>query len=467
MFVPSNAVTPVGREIFRVLLSFDDVVVLPSPSPFEPERVSTKTKFSSNVTLSVPFAASPMDTVVDSEVAKLVACMGGIGVIHRAMSAERQLREVLEVQSAAPEDVPHVDPEMTLTEAYEKLVEHGKDALPVLREGVVLGIVLVMPKLVGAAKVTSRSIYEVFDELRREKKSSAIFELDNHLLIVELYHSHVTPTCENGSLTCAAAVSPFDHGRIQMLDGKAPVLVCDLAHFCSEEAVRAIRALGALSSDLVVGNVATYEEMEYVITHLEELSGVRVGMGSGSICSTSIVTGVGVPTLQAVIDVARALRDYGVNVPVIADGGIRTPGDALKALAAGAHCVMCGRMLAGCIETPAPVIEREGKLYKLYRGMGSLTARLSGVTDRYNYVTKLVAEGVEALVPLRGSVFRVMHEFIKGLRLGMWYAGARDIDELHRKCRLACLTPRGASELSPHDVVIIPPERVAKALSGA
>ncbi|HDI52698.1 MAG TPA: CBS domain-containing protein, partial [Candidatus Bathyarchaeota archaeon] len=261
---------------------------------------------------------------------------------------------------------------------------------------------------------------------------------------------------DQGRLICAAAISPFDLRRAKALDKYVDILVVDVAHFHNKNCFEAAkRLLKEVSAEVIVGNIGTYEAAEDCITKLDGVAGLRVGIGSGSICTTSIVTRAGSPTLYAVAQAADAVRDYGADIPVMADGGIRNPGDVAVALAVGASCVMMGNVFAGCTESPGRLIALEGRYYKEYYGMGSAAARKKRYAlDRYSQPSKTITEGVEGWVPYRGPVSEIVAEFVGGLKAAMGYVGARTIPEMWEKARLALVTERGADELKPHDILL-------------
>jgi IMP dehydrogenase len=261
---------------------------------------------------------------------------------------------------------------------------------------------------------------------------------------------------ENGHLLCAAAVSPFDLDRAKKLDEYTDILVTDVSHFHNANVFKATKKLmSEVEAEVIVGNIGTFEAAEDAITELENVSGFRVGIGSGSICTTAEVTKAGSPTLFATAQVSDAVAKYAAKTPVIADGGIRTPGDVAIALTAGASAVMVGNLFARCKESPGTLITIGGRYYKQYRGMGSPTARAKRYSlDRYSMPSKGVPEGVEGWVPYKGEVNTVLDELVSGLRASMGYAGARNIEELWTKAKLVALSPSGAEEAGPHDILL-------------
>jgi IMP dehydrogenase len=266
---------------------------------------------------------------------------------------------------------------------------------------------------------------------------------------------------DEGRLICAAATSPFDLERAKALDEYVDILVIDVAHFHNKNCFEATKKiLKEVEAEVIVGNIGTYEAAEDCLTKLDGVAGLRVGIGSGSICSTSVVTRAGAPTLYAASQAADAVKDYGSDVPIIADGGIRNPGDIAVALAVGASCAMMGNVFAGCSESPGRLVALEGRYYKEYYGMGSPRARRKRfVQDRYSQPSKAISEGVEGWVPYRGPVTDIISEFVGGLKAAMGYVGARTIPEIWDKAKLALITERGAKEIAPHDIMRPGPNR--------
>lgn len=473
------------REKLReapVAYTFRDVVLLPGYTEVEPSEVDLSTYFTRNLRLQVPLVSSPMDTVTEERMAIALARLGAAGVLHRNCSREREVEMARTVKEAGEEvePVPSVKLETRVSEALDLMRRYGVDILVVTdEEGRYLGVLHYVhlttadPTLPVATQLlrdypvvkTPYTVGEVLDLMRRCRvRNLPLVTSDGKyvgILTVELLsrrRTGVEPSRgKDGRLLCAAAISPFDLERAKMLDKYVDVLVIDVAHFHNRNCIEATRRLvKEVSADIVVGNIGTYEAAEDVLTKIERVDALRVGISSGSICTTGEVTGVAAPTLFAVAEVADAVRDYGAKVPIIADGGVRNAGDAAKALAAGAWLVMVGYMLAGCDESPSPIIVVEGRKYKYYRGMGSLAARARRyVEDRYTPVAKHVPEGVEALVPYRGPVAEVIREFTAALRAAMGYVGARNIPEMWEKARFALLTPLGAEEVRPHSVRVL------------
>ena len=267
---------------------------------------------------------------------------------------------------------------------------------------------------------------------------------------------------EEGRLICAAAVSPFDLDRAKALDRYVDILVTDVAHFHNKNCFEATKKiLKEVSAEVIVGNIGTYQAAEDCITKLDGVAGLRVGIGSGSICSTSIVTRAGAPTLYATSNVADAIKEYQAKISIVSDGGLRNPGDIAVALSVGASCAMMGNVFAGCSESPGRLVSMEGRYYKEYYGMGSAKARKKRfVIDRYSQPSKAINEGVEGWVPYRGPVADIIREYIGGLKAAMGYIGAANISEMWEKAKLAMVTERGYQEIAPHDVMTPGPNKL-------
>lgn len=445
------------------LFTFDDVYIVPGRAPLDPSKVDVSTRFSRRVRLLIPISSSPMDTVTEYEMAVAMSLMGGIGVIHRNMPREQQAEIASRVKSAPP--VPtsriYVAPEDDCNKAYDYLRSLGlRDAPVVSQDG----------KLVGHVRVSSLRgcgggrVAQVMEtprpfEVRRLEEALSFLESGGSdtlplvaagsyvgTLTFDSSLDRVTPSLDSeGRLLVAAAVSPFDLERARLLDKYVDALVTDVAHFHNDEAMAAAKAMGReVSADLVVGNVGTREAAVDALTIVERVDGLRVGIAGGSICTTSSVGGAYAPALWAVAAVRDALDEHGASdIPVIADGGIRSSGDIVKALAAGASSVMLGYMLAGTDEASAPLIRIGEAAYKPYRGMasrGAMERRFA--VDRYTRASKRVAEGVEGVVPYRGSVMSVLADLVEGVKAGLGYAGASNIRELWERARFGVAVPK-------------------------
>jgi len=465
----------------QVALTFRDVVLLPGRAEVEPSEVDVRSRVTRTHNLNIPFVSSPMDTVTESDMAIAVARHGGLGVIHRNCSVDEQVEMTKKVKRAEAliiRDVITVSPEDTVGQALALMEKHNISGLPVVDDSKLVGIVTgrdvrfaqasllvrqVMTK--NVVKAEEGTSIEEAQRLLRDHKIEKLpivnmtGQLSGLITFKDILLRGKYPDAardENGQLLCAAAVSPFDLERARKLDGHVDILVTDVSHFHNVNVFRATKKLiSEVSAEVVVGNIGTYEAAEDAITELEDFGAFRVGIGSGSICNTTEVTKAGSPTLFATAQVSDAVAKYGADIPVIADGGIRTPGDVAIALTAGASSVMIGNLFARCKESPGTLITIGGRYYKQYRGMGSQSAREKRYSlDRYSLPSKGVPEGVEGWVPYKGEVSIVLDELVSGLRASMGYAGAKNIQELWRSAKLAALSPSGAEETRPHDILL-------------
>ena len=470
-------------------LTFDDVLLIPAYSEVLPKSVELKTKFSRNIELNVPFVTAAMDTVTESQMAIAIAREGGIGVIHKNMTIEDQARHVAIVKRA--ENGMIYDPVTirrgsTVKDALDMMAEYHIGGIPVVdEENHLVGIVTnrdlrferrldkqvdeIMSKdnLVTTHQQTDLiAAAQILQENKIEKLP--VVDKDNHLVGLITYEDITKAkdkpmACkdEKGRLRVAAGVGVTADtlDRMQALvDAGADAIIIDTAHghskYVIEKLVEAKKSFPKV--DIVVGNVATGEAARMLVDNGADA--VKVGIGPGSICTTRVVAGVGVPQLSAVYDVYSALK--GTGIPLIADGGLRYSGDIVKALAAGGSCVMIGSLVAGTEESPGETIIFNGRKFKSYRGMGSLEAmeQKNGSKDRYfqsdtKDVKKLVPEGIAGRVPYKGTVQEVIYQLVGGLRSGMGYCGANDIQALHN-AKFTRITNAGVLESHPHDIAI-------------
>ncbi len=469
-------------------LTFNDVLLLPGWTNVEPSDADVKTRFSRRVALNIPLVASPMDTVTEAEMAIALAREGAIGVLHRNCSAKEEVamaRSVKRAEAVIIRDVITVDPGHTVEELLTLMEEHNIKGFPVVEDGDrLVGIVTwrdvrlaesslkvedVMTESVvtGTEDTSLEEAKKILHEHRIEKlpivngdrRVRGLITMKD-ITLKGTYQDAVRD--EEGRLICAAAISPFDLPRAKALDRYVDVLVLDVSHFHNKNCFEAAKKiLGEVEAEVIVGNIGTYEAAEDVVTKLDGVAGLRVGIGSGSICSTSVVTRAGAPTLYATSRVADAVEKYGADTPIIADGGMRNPGDIAVAMAVGASCAMMGNVFAGCRESPGRLVAMEGRYYKEYYGMGSERARKKRYAqDRYSQPSKSVNEGVEGWVPYRGPVKDILGEFTGGLKAAMGYVGARTIPEMWEKAKLALITERGAQETAPHDIMRPGPGRL-------
>lgn len=468
-------------------LTFDDVLLIPAYSEVLPREVDLTTKFSRNITLNVPLVSAAMDTVTEAPLAIAIAREGGIGVIHKNMPIEEQARQVHAVKRA--ENGMIYDPVTikrgsTVRDALRMMEEYHIGGIPVVDDnGKLVGIVTnrdlrfeadlnraideVMTSE-GLVTTTQTTDLEKAARILQEHKIEKLPVVDNegHLIGLVTYKD-ITKAKDKpfaakdslGRLRVAAGVGVTGDSmdRVDALVAAGvDAIVIDTAHGHSRGVIGVLKAVKAKYPDIdvVVGNIATGDAARYLVENGAD--GVKVGIGPGSICTTRVIAGVGVPQLSAVYDVAKALE--GTGVPLIADGGIRYSGDIVKALAAGAYSVMLGGMLAGVEESPGDTIIYNGRKYKTYRGMGSLEAMEKGSKDRYFQANetdakKLVPEGIAARVPFKGSLYEVTYQMLGGLRAGMGYCGASNIEKLHN-AQFTRITNAGVAESHPHDVAI-------------
>ncbi len=468
-------------------LTFDDVLLIPAYSEVLPREVNLKTRFSRNITLNVPIVSAAMDTVTEAQLAIAIAREGGIGVIHKNMPIAEQARQVHAVKRA--ENGMIYDPVTilrgsTVADALKMMEEYHIGGIPVVdEEGYLVGIVTnrdlrferdltrkvdeVMTSKNLVTTNQSTNLEEAAEILQRHKIEKLPVVDSNNKLIGLVTYKDITKAknkpnaCKDvlGRLRVAAGIGvtkDFMERTDALVAAGVDALVIDTAHGHTRGVVDVLKAVKAKypNVDVVVGNIATGAAARFLAENGAD--GVKVGIGPGSICTTRIIAGVGVPQLSAVYDVAKALE--GTGIPLIADGGIRYSGDIVKALAAGGYSVMLGGMLAGVEESPGETIIFNGRKYKTYRGMGSLEAMEKGSKDRYfqgneTDAKKLVPEGIAARVPYKGTLYEVVYQMLGGLRAGMGYCGAKDIEALH-KARFTRITNAGVNESHPHDVAI-------------
>ncbi|WP_099211792.1 IMP dehydrogenase [Thermococcus henrietii] len=459
--------------------TFDDVLLIPQPTEVEPKDVDVSTRITPKIRLNIPILSAAMDTVTEWEMAVAMAREGGLGVIHRNMSISEQVEQVRKVKRAERfivEDVISISPDETIDYALFLMEKNDIDGLPVVEDGKVVGVIskkdiavkpgklvrevmtgepITVPESVTAEEALNLMFEHRIDRLpvvNSEGKLVGIITMSD-LARRRKYKNAVRD--ENGDLVVAAAVGPFDLERAKALDrAGADVIVIDTAHAHNLKAIKAMKEIRkAVDADLIVGNIANPKAVD----DLTFADAVKVGIGPGSICTTRVVAGVGVPQVTAIALVADKASEYGLHV--IADGGIRYSGDIVKAIAAGADAVMLGSLLAGTKEAPGKEVVINGRRYKQYRGMGSLGAMMKGGAERYYQkghmkTRKFVPEGVEGVVPYKGSVSDVLYQLVGGLRSGMGYVGARNIEELKEKGEFVIITQAGVKESHPHDILI-------------
>jgi IMP dehydrogenase len=477
------------RIVYRGI-TFDDVLLEPGYSELMPSQVETHTQLTRNIRLNVPILSSPMDTVSESDMAIAMAQEGGIGIIHKNMSIEQQglhVERVKRSEHGVIVDPVTLPPEATAAEAWEIMEQRNIGGVPVTRNGKLMGIltrrdlrflaskdtpianVMTKDNLVTAPETTK---LEDAERLLLEKKVEKLLLVDSHYMLkglitikdIEKNLKYPKASKDNrGRLRVGAAIGVYDYDRAQALvDNGVDVLCVDSAHGHSKNVVETVREVKRRwNIDVIAGNIATTDGARDLVR--AGADAVKVGIGPGSICTTRIIAGVGVPQLTAIANAAEAVKD--TDVPIIADGGIRYSGDITKALAAGAHCVMLGGLLAGLDESPGDVVLYQGRSYKRYRGMGSLGAMVKGSSERYrqsklddnagNKAQKLVPEGVEGRVAYKGSLHNLMYQLIGGLRAGMGYCGVPTIAELRTEAKFIQVSPATVRESHPHDITIV------------
>ena len=475
-------------RVLQKALTFDDVLLVPSYSAVLPRDVTLKTQLTRSISLNIPLISAAMDTVTEARLAIALAQEGGIGIIHKNMKIAAQAAQVLKVkrfESGVVKDPVTISPNMTVRDVLALTRQHKISGLPVVDGGKVVGIVTnrdlrfesnldqpvknimtIREKLVVVKEGASRE--EAMNLMHQHRLERVLvvndeFELRGLITVKDIQKSSEHPlACKDalGRLRAGAAVGVGEgtEDRVAALvEAGVDVIVVDTAHGHSKGVLDRVKWVKTNFPDLQVigGNIATASAAMALVDHGADA--VKVGIGPGSICTTRIVAGVGVPQITAIHNVSEALKNTGV--PMIADGGVRYSGDIAKAIAAGANCIMLGGLFAGTEEAPGEIELFQGRSYKSYRGMGSLGAMQEGSKDRYFQeneanADKLVPEGIEGRVPYKGSVLTVIHQLIGGLRSSMGYIGAVNIDDMHSKAEFVEITTAGVRESHVHDVQI-------------
>ncbi len=474
-----------GHPPFPEAITFDDVLLLPQRSDVLPEKVDVGTRLSRGIQLNIPLVSSPMDTVTESALAIALAQEGGIGFIHKNLEVETQCREVRKVkrsESGVILDPVTLEPDHPVAAAQEVMEQHKISGVPIVQEGARLVGIITRRDLKFAESsdlhirevMTSKNLITGPPETTLEEAERILTAAKVEKLLLVNDHGKLAGlitmrdverarefghSCKDdrGRLRVGAAVGVHDYERVEaLLAHDVDVVVVDTAHGHSANVIETVKTLRKkYDVEIVAGNLATGEAARELID--AGVNGLKVGVGPGSICTTRVISGCGVPQLTAIMDVCRVAAPAGV--PVIADGGIRRSGDITKAIAAGADSVMLGSLFAGVDESPGEAITWRGRRFKTYRGMGSMGAMVKGSADRYGQKTpatggKLVPEGVEAMVPWRGPLADFIFQLVGGLRAGMGYCGADTIDELRQNAKFCCVTAAGVAESHPHDVTI-------------
>lgn len=471
-------------NIRKRALTFEDVLLIPKYSEVLPKEVSLKTMLTRNIPLNIPMVSAAMDTVTEYRAAIAMAHLGGIGIIHKNMDIETQVKQIKKVkksESGIIIDPIYVHPDATLAEAEQLMSEFKISGVPVVDgHNKLLGILTnrdmrfekdlkkeasavmtPMPLVTAKAGITLEEAEQIMHKNKIEKLPiidengflKGLITIKDIKKRIEYPHANKD---DFGRLRVGAAIGVGQLDRAKALvDAGADVLVLDSAHGHSKGIIDTVKAIKKdMVVDIIAGNVATAEATEALIE--AGVDGVKVGIGPGSICTTRIVAGVGVPQISAIDECSSVGRKHGV--PIIADGGIRYSGDIAKALAVGASCIMAGSLLAGTEESPGDTIMYQGRQYKSYRGMGSIGAMTKGSTDRYfqegTAADKLVPEGIEGRVPYRGTIAAVVHQMMGGLRSSMGYCGSESITAFWDKAEFVEITSAGLKESHVHDVII-------------
>lgn len=469
----------------RTAITFDDVLLVPGRSSITPDMADVSTRLTRNITLNVPLVSAPMDTVTESRLAIALAEEGGIGIIHRNLTIEHQCREVRKVkrsESGVILDPVTLRPDAPVKHAEDIMRLHNVSGVPITeQDGKLVGILtrrdlkflesvdLTVADVMTRDNLIVSGVHTSLDEAERILKAAKV----EKLLLVDAQRRlaglitmrdiersrefHASCKDGRGRLRVGAAVGPHDYERVEaLIRHDVDVIVVDTAHGHSDNVIDTVKRIRATYDiEIVAGNIVTSEAARDLID--AGADAVKVGVGPGSICTTRVISGVGVPQLTAIMDVARIAGPEAV--PIIADGGVRSSGDITKALAAGAQAVMLGSLFAGLEESPGEAIIWRGRRFKEYRGMGSLGAMVSGSADRYGQTAgrpsnKLVPEGVEGRVPYRGPLKDFVYQLVGGLKSGMGYCGAANIDDLQKRARFCAVSAAGTAESHPHDVVI-------------
>ena len=477
-------------RLIQKALTFDDVLLVPAYSAILPRDTNLVTQLTRDITINIPLVSAAMDTVTEGRLAIAMATEGGIGIVHKNLKPAEQAKEVAKVkryESGVLRDPITIHPDMTVQQVIQLSKEHGFSGFPVLQGKTVVGIITnrdlrfeedlnapVKSKMTPRERLVTVQEGASLEEAKRLMNKHRLervlvvndsFELRGLVTVKDIMKATEHPNaCKDseGKLRVGAAVGvgPDNDERVELLvKAGVDLIVVDTAHGHSQGVLDRVKWVKKHYSQVQVigGNIATGEAAKALADHGAD--GVKVGIGPGSICTTRIVAGVGVPQITAVVNVAKALK--GTGIPLIADGGVRYSGDVAKALAAGANSVMMGGMFAGTEEAPGEVFLYQGRSYKSYRGMGSLGAMSDGAADRYFQedisaanADKLVPEGIEGQVPYKGSVLSILHQLTGGIRSSMGYCGCKTISELHEKASFVEITSAGVRESHVHDVKI-------------
>lgn len=483
-------------EIFRkkahtdeIITTFDDILILPGYTDFKPNEVDISTKLGDKYHFNLPIMSAAMDTVTEEEMAIKMALYGGLGVIHRNCTYEKQLsmvRHVKRARSFVIEEVATISPEEPLHKAKSFMENYGISGLVVVDDkNKVCGIFTKRDipfseeecKRGSVKDCMTKEVISIEPGASREDALKKLYQyrieklpiIDKGNLKGLITKKDLKPQFpfasidEEGRLLCALAISPkYPNASetisiLKEIDQFTDIFFIDVADFFKKDDIQDTKKLmDLLEADFIIGNIGTYEAAEFILTkcdYSEKFIALKVGMGSGSICTTSIQTGVGAPTLYATAEVADAIADYNPKISLIADGGYKNPGDLPKAFAVGADMVMSGHLFAGCTESPGYIDTIQGRKVKIYRGMGSKEARTSNyILDRYSIESKMLPEGVSDYVPFVGGLDGVLETLKEGLSNGMIYAGAKNIQNM-KKAKIGLVSAIGQTEQSPHDLL--------------
>ena len=464
-------------------ITFDDVLLIPAKSDFVPTETDTSTRLTNNIRINIPIVSAAMDTVTESALAIALAQEGGIGMIHKNLTIEAQCREVVKVkrsENGVILDPITLSPNQTVQRARDVMNEQNVSGIPIIDGKKLVGILthrdlkFLRDDTVKISEVMTKDIVkapadttleQAKDILQKHRVEKLLLVNDKGELAglitmrdIDRFQQFPNAVRDNrGRLRVGAAVGVKDFDRIEaLIKAEVDVLVVDTAHGHSQNVIDTVKAIKKKHNiDVIAGNIATADAATDLIK--AGVNAIKVGIGPGAICTTRIVSGVGVPQISAIMDCAAAADKY--DIPIIADGGIRFSGDITKAVAAGASTVMLGSLLAGLDESPGLLVIYKGRQFKEYRGMGSLGAMVKGSADRYGQKAptgrdKLVPEGVEGRVPYRGSLGDFVYQLVGGLRAGMGYCGAPTIEQLRKNNSFVRISAAGVTESHPHDIVI-------------
>ena len=465
-------------------ITFDDVLLLPAKSDFVPSQAETSTQLTNNIAINIPVVSAAMDTVTEHALAIALAQEGGIGIIHKNLSTQAQRREVAKVkrsENGVILDPVTLSPEEAVRKAWELMNEQNVSGIPIVDGKHLVGILTrrdlkflkdynvkvssIMTKnnlVTGPAETTLEQAKEILQQHKVEKLLlvNQAGELTGLITMRDIDRVQQYPRAardQRGRLRVGAAAGVHDYERIEaLIEAEVDVVVVDTAHGHSQNVIDTVKKIKKdYNIDVIAGNIATADAAKDLIA--AGANAIKVGIGPGAICTTRVISGVGVPQISAIMNCAEAAEEH--NIPVIADGGIRQSGDITKAIAAGASSVMLGSLFAGLRESPGQLVIYKGRQFKEYRGMGSLGAMVKGSAERYGQESstekeKLVPEGVEGRVPYRGTLGEFVYQLAGGLRAGMGYCGARNIAELRNDARFVRISAASVSESHPHDIQI-------------